>query len=293
MQQFQPVGFCQQAIATSLGVMAYYTQVSNLVGLENSPALFLHSLGGGSSAYEWSQLYQQLGDRVRVIAPDLIGWGQSAHPVRDYQVDDYLLIIEELIRALKLQPVTVFASSLMAGIVVQLAVRQPELFRQLVLVCPSGYGDFGADYRYGVSSLVARIPGVDMVLYTLGAANALAVRSFMQRFLFAKGDRITDDIVAAYVASAQQLNAQYSALASLRGDLCFDLALYLPQLKVPTVMVWGDRAWFSKVETGKRLALLNPNAIQEFCVIPEAGVLPHLEVPDQVIAEITPFLKLN
>ncbi len=292
MLQFQPPGFEQRAIATSLGTVAYYTpatapwDVQPKTDSTPSTLLFLHSLGGGSSAYEWSKFYPALTSDFRIIAPDLIGWGQSTHLAKDYCVADYITLIAELIEALAHPPATVFASSLTAGLLVRLAVQRPGLIHKLVLVCPSGYSDFGGDYRQGISAQIVRVPGLDRFIYRLGAANELAVRSVLQQFLFADPARVTPEMVAAFLTSAQQFNAEYAALASLRGDLCFDLALYIPQLTVPTVMIWGENARFSTLATGRRLASLNSTAIKAFHVIPNAGVLPHLEVPEAVLNQL-------
>lgn len=286
MQQFQPPGFGQRVINTTLGVMAYYTPVTApwriTSGDNQPPLLFLHSLGGGSSAYEWSKVYPAFAANYRVVAPDLIGWGQSTHPARDYQVDDYLTMLTDLIEQTHSTPATAIASSLTAGITIRLAIQRPDLFHRLILVCPSGFSDFGSDYRSGFAARLAALPGIDRWIYDVGAANETAVRNFLQQFLFVRPDRLTDEVVAAYLASARQLNAQYAALASLKGNLCFDLSLYIDRLTVPTQFLWGERAWFSKVEVGQRLAKLNPKAVEAVEVIPNAGVLPHLEVPEQV-----------
>jgi pimeloyl-ACP methyl ester carboxylesterase len=90
-------------------------------------------------------------------------------------------------------------------------------------------------------------------------------------------------MVAAYLASAQQPNGEYAALAFLRGDLYFDLPLYMDQLTVPTVIFWGEEAQFTRVDLGRRLARLNPEAVKDFQVIGDTGVLPHLEQPAVMI----------
>jgi len=294
MLSFQPPGFGQRIFKTSLGVMVYYTPIAPPWRDPNSPLrnrlgkepdlpslLFLHSLGGGSSAYEWSKVYPAFASEYRVIAPDLIGWGQSTHPVKDYQVDDYLLLFTELLEQIN-PPVPVVASSLTAGLIIRLAIQRPDLFHSLFLVSPSGYGDFGSDYGQGIAAKLAGIPLLDRLIYSLGAANEWAVRNFLEQFLFAQRSRLTAETVAAYLASATQLHAEYAALASLRGDLCFDLSLYLDQLNVPTVMVWGEQAQFSGLDLGRRLAKLNPRAVEEFWAIAQVGVLPHLETPEIV-----------
>ncbi len=296
MLDFQPPGFEQRVLNTTLGSMVYAVPSPDFWPEslhERSPLVFLHSLGGGSSAYEWSQVYPAFAATHRVIAPDLVGWGDSAHPARDYQPQDYLDMIQVLLQEVALTPAWVVASSLTAGLVVRLAIQQPQLFQGLFLISPSGYRDFGADYGQELAAQLVRIPGLDRLIYALGAANELAVRNFLEQFLFAQRSRLNAEIVAAYLASALKSNADYAALASLRGDLCFDLAHDLPQLQVPTVFVWGAKSRFNGPEQGQRLARLNPAAVQAFHAIPTAGVLPHLEVPAIVTGLLHYYLAMH
>lgn len=307
MLQFHPPGFGQRTFTTSLGVVAYYTptglpwrstaQATTSSSLTNSttdqsndlpslserlPILFLHSLGGGSSAFEWSKVYPAFALSYEIIAPDLIGWGQSAHPVRDYDTADYLQNITEILEKIYDIygcPASVIATSLTGGLSIRVAITRPELVRSLFLVSPSGYGDFGVDYRRGIGAQLAATPFIDRLIYTVGAANELAIRNFLQQFLFASPSRITDEIVAAYLASALQPNADYAALASLKGNLFFDLALYMSQLATPTHFVWGTETRFNTPTLGRRLAHLNRDAVRQFTEIPGVGILPHLEQP--------------
>ena len=289
MNEFQPPGFGKQAIATSLGSMIYYTPVPK--NEELPPLIFLHNFGGGASAYEWSKVYPAFTNNYRVLAPDLIGWGESAHPVRDYQIADYLQTIAEFIQKTCQTPVTVVASSLTAAFTIRLAIKQPDLFQKLLLVCPSGFDDFGQGAGRRLPLQLISTPLVDRLIYALGAENAVAVRNFLIQFLFAKPERVSEEMVEAYLASAQQPNAEYAALAFLKGDLYFDLALYLPQLAIPTVMLWGEQAQFTSVNLGRRLAKLNPQAVQAFEAIAGAGVLPHLEMPAVVIGLLYKMLN--
>lgn len=285
MLQFHPPGFGQQAVETSLGTMVYYTQVAapwlvSTTKVEDLPPLiFLHNFGGGSSAYEWSKVYPAFTANYRVLAPDLIGWGQSAHLKRDYQIADYLTTLAEFIQQTCHSPATIVASSLTAAFTIRLAIEQPDLFQKLFLVCPSGFSDFGQEAGRRLPLQIIAMPLLDRSIYALGAENAVAVGNFLRRFLFAKPERVSEEMVEAYLASAQQPDAEYAALAFLRGDLYFDLSLYIQQLAVPTAILWGEQAQFTTVHLGRRLAKLNPQAIQYFEVIADVGVLPHLEMP--------------
>ncbi len=286
MLQFQPLGFGQKVVNTSLGAVVYYTQTSApwlIADTENLPELvFLHNFGGGASAYEWSKTYPAFASDYRILAPDLIGWGASAHLARDYQINDYLTNIAEFIQKTCRPPVTVIASSLTAALTIRLAIQKPELFKALYLVTPSGFDDFGQGVGRRLPLQIINTPILDSLIYALGAENEISVRNFLQRFLFAKPERVSAEMVQAYLTSAQQPNAKYAALAFLRGDLYFDLSLYIQQLSIPTLFLWGEESQFTSVGLGQRLAGLNPTAIQ-FQTIPGAGVLAHLETPEVVV----------
>ncbi|BAT55955.1 hypothetical protein NOS3756_49520 [Nostoc sp. NIES-3756] len=286
MLQFQPPGFGHKVIHTSLGAIVYYTQTATpwLNADEDlPPLLFLHNFGGGASAYEWSKVYPAFAATHRILAPDLIGWGESAHPVRDYQIQDYLSAIAQFITQTCHQPVKVITSSLTAAITIRLAINQPNLFDSLYLVCPSGFDDFGQGAGRRLPLSVINTPLLDNLIYALGAENELAVRNFLQSFLFAQPQRVSQEIVDAYLYSAQQPNAKFAALSFLKGDLYFDLSLYIQQLITPTVFFWGEKAQFTSVKLGQRLASLNPGVIGKFYAIADTGVLPHLELPEVII----------
>ncbi|MBE9033890.1 alpha/beta fold hydrolase [aff. Roholtiella sp. LEGE 12411] len=295
MLQFQPPGFGHKVIHTSLGAMAYYTQTNAPWAFADTedlpPLLFLHNFGGGASAYEWSKVYPAFASTYHVLAPDLIGWGESAHPVRDYQIRDYLSTIAEFIIQTCRQPVTVVASSLTAAFAIRLAIVQPNLFKTLFLVCPSGFDDFGQGAGRRLPLSVINTPLLDSLIYNLGAENEIAVRNFLQSFLFAKAQRVSQEMVEAYLTSAQQPNAKFAALSFLRGDLYFDLSLYIQQLIIPTVICWGEKAQFTSIKLGRRLANLNTSAIRDFYAIADAGILPHLEIPEVVVGLLQRYLK--
>jgi pimeloyl-ACP methyl ester carboxylesterase len=295
MLKFQPPGFGSKFIHTSLGTMVYYTQISspweNTKNQDLPPLLFLHNFGGGASAYEWSKIYPAYASTYRILAPDLIGWGKSAHPERDYQIEDYLTTILEFISQTCNQPVTVIASSLTAALTIRLAVTYPDLFNALFLVCPAGFNDFGEGAGRRLPLSLINTPLVDNLIYALGAENEIAVRNFLQSFLFSNPERVTQEMVSAYLSSAQKYQAKFAALSFLRGNLYFDLSLYIQQLQVPTVMLWGENAQFTNMQLGRRLANLNTEAIQGFHEIPDTGILPHLEIPAVVIGIFQKYNK--
>jgi pimeloyl-ACP methyl ester carboxylesterase len=292
---FIPHGFGQQSLSTSLGRVVYYTAKGKLwdeLGADSKTLIFLHALGGGSSAYEWSKVYPAFAADYRILAPDLIGWGRSEHPARDYRVDDYVQTIVEFVKQTCDRPVTIVASGLTAAFTVRAAVARPELFESLILVTAAGLNDFGRNYSQDFFAQVVKTPILDRIFYSTGIATSFGIRSFLEQRQFASSDRVYPEIVEAYLQSAQQPNAEYAALAFVRGDLSFDLAMYIPQLTTPTALIYGQKTEYTSPDLGRRFAQLNPTAIRAFEYLYDTRLTPHLELPAMAIGLIRKFLPL-
>ncbi|MFQ4139519.1 alpha/beta fold hydrolase [Nodosilinea sp. PGN35] len=290
---FIPPGFIQRSVALRLGTVTYIEADADFWPAPPSsavPLLFVHGFGGGSSSYEWSKVYPAFAAHP-VLAPDLIGWGDSDHPDRPCTTDDYLALLGDLIDQLCPAPPLVIASSLSGAMMVRAAVEQPERLRGLFLVAPAGLADFGQDPSRSPINQIVKLPVIDQLLYRGAIATAEGIRLFLAQRQFADDSKISDDIVAAYLKSAQQPNADVAALAFVRGDLSFDLAPYLPRLTTPTVLLWGEAAQLTDVALGRRLAALNPNAIRRFEVLPGVGLTPQLEQPGVTVGLIQQWLS--
>lgn len=295
---FLPPGFGEKYVMTALGRMVYYTAVGKPwsdTGVDQSSdrtLLFLHAFGGGSSAYEWSKVYPAFAADYRIVAPDLIGWGCSDHPARSYHIDDYIKLIIEFIEKTGNGSIHAIASGLTAAFTIRAAILRPDLFKSLILTTPAGLAEFGQDYSRSFSAQIVNIPGVDRLLYMTGVASGFGIRSFLEQRQFARAERVYPEIVEAYLQSAQQFNAEYAALAFVRGDLSFDLSLYITQLTVPTAIIWGQKSEFTGPEVGRRLAQMNPQAIRIFYHLDDVGFTPQLELPGVTIGLIRKFLPL-
>ncbi len=299
-----PPGFSQRSVSTNLGQMMYYTANSSWLVTEtdvtqlaesSAPAsetlVFLHGFGGGSSAYEWSKVYPAFASEYRILAPDLIGWGRSEHPARDYRADDYISTILEFMEQTCSGPTTVIASSLTAAFTIRAAIERPDLFKSLILTTPAGLSDFGEDYTRSFFAQIISVPVLDRFLYSTGVATDSGIRSFLEQRQFARPSRIYPEIVDAYLESAQQPNAEYAALAFVRGDLCFDLSLYIQKLTIPTAILWGRKSQFTGPEIGRRLARLNPQTIR-FQQLEDVGLTPQLELPAVTTGLIRRYLSV-
>ncbi|MEK0180749.1 MAG: alpha/beta hydrolase [Oscillatoriales cyanobacterium] len=294
-----PLGFGQRSTVTSQGRIVYYTAEKTpwmnipTSTSDNLPNLvFFHGFGGGSSAYEWSKVYPAFAADYRVLAPDLIGWGRSEHPAKNYKVEDYITSLIEFIEKTCGSATDAIASSLTGAIAIRAAIARPDLFKSLILTTPTGLSDFGKDYSKSLFAQIVSTPILDRLLYNTGIATDGGIRNFLEQRQFADNRRVYQEIVDAYLESALEPNAEYAALSFVRGDLSFDLSLYITQLTTPTVMIWGEKSQFTSPEIGQRLANLNPEAIKVFQILENVGLTPQLEIPAVTIGLIRQYLKL-
>lgn len=291
---FIPTGFSQNTVKTSLGKIVYYTNNRSLWNEIESNSretlIFLHGLGGGSSAYEWSKVYPAFAAEYRILAPDMLGWGRSEHPERNYKIDDYITTIKEFIINTCTTPPVVIASALTAAFTVRVAIAHPELFKSMILTTAAGLNEFGRDYQDNFFTQLASTPIIDRLLYSTGVATSFGIRSFLEARQFAKKERIYPEIVEAYLQSAQQPNAEYSALSFVRGDLCFDLTQDISELKVPTALIWGQESEYTGPKVGRLLQEINPQAIRIVYQLDDVGFTPQLELPAVTIGLIRKFL---
>ncbi len=116
--------------------------------------LALHGGGSDSASFSWGDLVEPLAaSGLRVIAPDLPGYGESARPDVNYTTAHYLGFIEHLVAALGITRFSLMGLSMGRALALGTALRrivgsqlrvidgagywvqreQPEAFRQAVV----------------------------------------------------------------------------------------------------------------------------------------------------------------
>src|SRR5204862_3753520 len=127
---------------------------------------------------------QRLAAHQMVIAPDLMGHGDSAKPRGDYSLGAHASGIRDLLIALNVERASVVGHSLGGGIAMQFAYQFPERCERLVLVSSGGLGE-------EVHALLraATLPGSELVLPLLAHSRLLETVSLVPRALGKLGFR--------------------------------------------------------------------------------------------------------
>ncbi len=91
----------------------------------SGPAILLiHGIGDNSTT--WNGVHAKLAQRFTVIAPDLLGHGQSDKPRADYSVAAYANGMRDLLSVLDIERVTIVGHSLGGGVAMQFAYQFPS-----------------------------------------------------------------------------------------------------------------------------------------------------------------------
>src|ERR671932_456472 len=138
--------------------------------------VLIHGITGSSQT--WDHVIEPLAERYTVVAPDLLGHGESAKPRGDYSLGAYASGIRDLLTALGHDRATVVGHSLGGGIAMQMAYQFPEHCERLVLVSSGGLGrEITALLR------AASLPGSELVLPLLVNERVLGAGRIVGRVL--------------------------------------------------------------------------------------------------------------
>lgn len=104
------------------------------------PVLLIHGFGPGASAWaNWYLTIPALAGHMRVLAPDLAGFGRTRPPGDgEYGLERWLQHLTGFVDALALERVSVVANSFGGGLALHLAARFPERIDKLVLTGSAG-----------------------------------------------------------------------------------------------------------------------------------------------------------
>jgi pimeloyl-ACP methyl ester carboxylesterase len=226
--------------------------------------LALHGIPGWRGT--WREVARQLGDGVRVVAPDLLGFGASRTRRSGMHAAEHAQALAELLDALDVRRVHVVGFDFGGPIAAHLHALRPRAFASLTLAATNVLPDTPVPGPLRV----ARVPVLGDLCFRafFGRTGLRAMHRFAAR-----------DRVAFPRARFEEGLASDDGVRSTRevflASLCDLRRLYTPvaaaiaNVRVPTTVVWGDHDPFFSVDTGRKTAALIPGA--RFVVAPGCG----------------------
>jgi len=236
------------------------------------PLVLVHGFMGGSD--QWA-LQAPLGERRRLICPDLPGFGRNARAVPLKTIGDFADWVIAELSHLGIDRFDLIGHS-MGGMVVQEMVRRiPDRVARLIL------------YGTGPTGM---LPGrFETIETSIQRARTDGPKSTARRIAatwFLAGETAREFPACAAIAEASTLPAIIAGLEAMQGWSGRD---HLPHIKAPTLVLWGDgdRTYpWSQVEE-----LWQTIADSRLAVIPDCAHAVHLERPEIFNLQIDSFLS--
>ncbi len=270
-------------------IKLYGRRVVYRVAGDGPPVVLIHGMLNSSS--HWRAVALELAREHLVIAPDLIGHGDSAAPRGDYSLGAHAASIRDLLAAIGVDRATVVGHSLGGGVAMQFFYQFPQRVERLVLISSGGLGR-------DVSPLLrsAALPGVSALL-------SATIRPRLITALASSGARMRErgietgvylQAIARALRPLESAGARQAFLHTLRSviDIHGQRVSATDRLgllaEVPTLIVWGERDRTIPLEHGR----LAHAAIRDsaFVTIPGAAHFPHLEEPEELARLLREFM---
>ena len=267
-------------------------------GGSGSPLVLVHGLGS-SAAVEFYYNLEALAAHHRVIAVDLPGFGQSDKPALEYTIDLFVKAVSDLMASEGVGRAAVMGVSMGGRVALGLALTDPEQVERLILVDALGVGPPRRVLAYRI--LLTRGLGeltLSGTARALRQMNPATIRRFWGWYLNRPGrvdailsdQRIADH--GALLSKPEYRAAYLSALRSLAGMRSLRdgvvVAARLPELRMPTLLVWGRHDHIFPPSHAESALKRLPNGRVE--IFEGSGHTPQMEEPERFNQLVLAFL---
>lgn len=243
------------------------TRIVYLEGGSGEPLVLLH--GFGADKDNFTRVARWLTPHYRVIAPDLVGFGESSHlPDADYRYAAQAERVHAFLQALGLVRVHLGGNSMGGGIVMSYAAQHPQEVASLWLIDAAG--------------IVEAPPSELAKIVTTTAQNPLMIEKeddfpALMKFVMSDPPYIPRSVMNVL---AQERIANQGLERKVFAQIATDsVSAAIKGLATPTLIVWGDEDRALSVGTVPLLQSLLPNA--QAVVMPHIGHAPMIERPQQ------------
>jgi pimeloyl-ACP methyl ester carboxylesterase len=222
------------------------------------PLLVVH---GSLGNVGWVPLYEQLAESYTVYVPDVPGYGQSDRPEWARSPRDLAILLQQLLEVLGLGDVTLIGLGFGGFLAAEMASMNQARFSQMVLV-----GATGIRPREGeiADQMLIGFP-------EWGLSGFRDLASF--RDLFGV-DSLPDDLYSLW-----DLSTEMTARVCWKPWMFSDqLPHLLSEVRVPTLLVWGEHDRLVPIDIAHQYQALLPKATLE--IVAGAGHVVDLEAPD-------------
>jgi pimeloyl-ACP methyl ester carboxylesterase len=228
---------------------------------EGKPFLILH--GWGSKSERWvavAELISKAG--FKVIVPDLPGFGESEPLPIPWNTNKYINWIEQFIKEINLGEFYLLGHSFGGALASKIAVKYPQEVKKLFLVSAACLRKKTTKKTF--SKRISRL----VKLFSF-----LPYYSFFRKAVYKFVIRKSDYVYVEGIMKETYLNI-------VKEDLSFQL----PFIKIPTIIIWGDKDEYTPPEDAYYMEKHIKNA--KLIMIPGADHHLHRKQPEVVAEDV-------
>jgi pimeloyl-ACP methyl ester carboxylesterase len=243
----------------------------------------------GSSA-TWRAVLPQLAKKYRVVAPDLLGHGESDKPRGDYSLGAFAVWLRDFLDELGITRATVVGQSLGGGVAMQFVYQHPDYCERLVLISSGGLGP-----DVGVILRLLSAPGAEFVLPIIAPKPVLQIGNKVKSWLSSAGIQSPRgaEMWSAYSSLSDRQTRQsflrtLRSVVDYRGQAVSALSRLKLQGELPVMAIWGEKDDIIPVEHVYAAQAAREGSRVE--VLPDVGHFAQVEAPMRVVELIEDFI---
>jgi 2-hydroxymuconate-semialdehyde hydrolase len=271
-----PLARSKRKIRTFAGDIAYLR-----VG-QGPPLVLLHGIP--SSSYLWRDVIEPLSATFEVLAPDLLGYGDSDKRMDvDLSIAAQARYVVAFMETIGVHQAAVAGHDIGGGVAQLMAVDEPQRVARLILI------DSIVDNNWPIAD-IARLkePAWDQIMVNIDLRAGL--RKGLEAGMVTPG-RVTDELVDEWTRPFQDLGGRRAYLRAARALNNRDLtsrSKHIDEIETPTLILWGANDKFLEPRWAETLKRKFRQSTVE--IIDPGGHFLPLDRPDAVTEAITRFL---
>ena len=250
-----------------------------------SPIVLLH--GTAASLHTWEGWVDALKTRRRVIRFDLPGFGLTGpSPDGNYGIENYVRFVTAMLDKLGVRHCVLVGNSFGGYVAWATALALPDRVDKLILVDAGGYAFAASSPPLGFR--IAQLPVLNR-LFESTLPRSLVESSV--RTVYGDPNKVTPELVDRYYEIALREGNRKAWAQRFAQARPGELAARVPELKLPTLILWGGRDQLIPPEAAERFH--RDISGSRLVMFDDLGHVPHEEDPVRTVAAAKAFLGVE
>lgn len=227
--------------------------------------------GWGGNTQTWTNFADISEKKIDTYVLDLPCFGSEPCPNEIWGVEEYANFVKFKIKEITNRPVVLLGHSFGGQVATYIAAHNPELLDKLIL---SGAAVF-RPAKLIKRTIYGKVAKLGKLIFKLPLLQKYSVQS--RRIIY----KIAN-------------SPDYSHTDGVKKEIFKkvirqDMVKLLPQIKTPTLIVWGTKDNYVPLRKGKKIAKLIPNA--KLKVFPKGKHGLHLQIPKELFQVVYDFIN--